>query len=95
MLADFRPWCFRLALIAITIASTAVIVAWTHPFPLISDGQGGYSDARNFYAMTAALGFSLLALLFAVVSAKARTLLVLGSIGLFLLSCVAMLSNGH
>ena len=95
MLSNVRVWCFRLALVAITIASTAVILAWTHPFPLISDGQGGYSDARNFYAMTAALGFSLLALLFAVVSAKARTLLVVGSVGLFLLSCVAMLSNGH
>ena len=71
------------------------MLAWTHPFALISDGQGGYSDSRNFYAMTAALGFSLLAVLFALISAKWRALLVLGSIGLFLLSYVAMLSNGH
>ena len=95
MLARLRLWCFRLALITITLASIAVVLALTHPFALISDGQGGYSDSRNFYAMTAALGFSLLAFLFAIVAGKLRAQLVLGSIALFVLSYIAMLSNGH
>ena len=95
MLARLRLWCFRLALITITLGSIAVVLALTHPFALISDGQGGYSDARNFDAMTAALGFSLLALLSSIVSRKWRTLLVVSSIGLFVLSYIAMLSNGH
>jgi hypothetical protein len=95
VIATLRLWSFRLATITIPLALLAVGLALTHPFPLVSDGQGGYSDSRNFYAETAALGFSLLAILFALVSAKRRMLLVLGSIGLFLLSYVAMLSNGH
>ena len=78
-----------------TLALLAVVLALAHPFPLVSDGQGGYSDSRNFYAETAALGFSLLAIPFALVSAKQRVVLVLGSVGLFILSYVALLHNGH
>ncbi len=77
------------------LASIAVALALAHPFALISDGQGGYSDARNFDAMTAALSFSLLAFLFSIVSGKWRARLVVSSIGLFVLSYIAMLSNGH
>lgn len=95
MLATLRLWSFRFATTTIALASLAVGLAWGHPFPLVSDGQGGYSDSQNFYAETAALGFSLLAILFALVSTRRRMLLVLGSVGLFLLSYVAMLSNGH
>jgi hypothetical protein len=95
VLATLKLWSFRLATIAIALALSAVGLAWSHPFPLVSDGRGGYSDSRNFYAETAALGFSLLAGLFGLVSTKRRMLLVLGGIGLFLLSSVVMLSNGH
>ena len=86
MLAMLKFWSFRLATITVTLALLTVGLAWTHPFPLVSDGQGGYSDSRNFYAETAALGFSLLAVSFSLVSARRRMLLVLGSIGLFFTS---------
>lgn len=94
MLERLPLWCFRLALITTTLNSIAVMAALSHRFGLVSDGQGGYFVV-NTYLVAAALGFSLLALLFSIISGKWIAWLVVGNIGLFLLGCISMLSNGR
>lgn len=69
MLERLPLWCFRLALITTTLNSIAVMAALSHRFGLVSDGQGGYFVV-NTYLVAAALGFSLLALLFSIISRR-------------------------
>jgi hypothetical protein len=95
MLSRLRLWCFRLSVLTIALGSPAVMLALAHPFPLIADGQGGYSNSRNFWAVTASLFLSALSFLFSIFSNRWRGRLILSSIALILLSYLSLFTDGH
>ncbi len=94
-LAIRRPWCTRLALGLLAAASLETLLALVHPFPLLSDGRGGYSDAPNFWIVLAAFATSMLAGLFSLIADQWRGRLFCFSLALSLLSYLAMFTNGH
>lgn len=91
----FRYWCTRLSLVTMSVAALAIPLALMQPFSLITDGHGGYSNSRNFFAVMAALCASALACLFSVFANQWRGRLILGSIALVLLSYLALFTGGH
>ena len=95
MLAARRSWCTRLALGLISLALLEALVALAHPFPLIADGHGGYSNAPNFWTTVAALSTSSLAGLFSIFAGKWRGRLIVASVSMFLLSYLALFTDGH
>jgi hypothetical protein len=95
LLAKLRVWCFWLSLLTIALALPAAVLALAHPFPLIADGLGGYSNSRNFLALTAALCTSALAFLFSIFANQWRGRLILSSIALVLLSYLSLFTDGH
>jgi hypothetical protein len=95
MLAARRSWCTRLALGLISLALLEALVALAHPFPLIQDGHGGYSNSPNFWTTVAALSTSGLAGLFAIFAGKWRGRLIVASVSMFLLSYLALFTDGH
>lgn len=77
------------------LCSLIVVCSWFHPFPLLPDGQGGYSDIRNGMLSLVALSAAFLTIGLAIFGRSAARLLLVGS-G-FLLTIVAygaLLSNG-
>lgn len=95
MLSNLRLWCFRLSVLMLVLGFPVVILALTHPFPLIADGQGGYSNSRNFSAVSASLFLSALSFVFSIFSNRWRGRLILSSIALILLSYLSLFSDGH
>jgi hypothetical protein len=95
LLSKLRVWCFWVSLVTIALALPAALLALAHPFPLIEDGNGGYSNSRNFQAVTAALCASALAFLFSIFANRWRGRLVLSSIVLILLSYLSLFTDGH
>lgn len=94
-LSKLRVWCSWLSLVTIALALPAAVLALAHPFPLIADGHGGYSNSWNFFAVTAALCASALAFLFSTFANQWRRRLILGSIALLLLSYLSLFIDGH
>jgi hypothetical protein len=88
-------WCYWLSLVTIVLALPTALLALAHPFPLIADGRGGYSNSLNFAAITAALCVSPLAFLFSIFASRWRGRLILSSIALVLLSCLSLFTDGH
>jgi hypothetical protein len=95
MLAARRSWCTRLALGLISLALLEALVALAHPFPLIADGHGGYSNAPNFWTTVTALSTSGLAGLFSIFAGKWRGRLIVASVSMCLLSYLALFTDGH
>lgn len=95
LLSKLRIGCFWLSLATIALALPAAVLALAHPFPLIADGNGGYSNSRNFSAVTAALCASALAFLFSIFANQWRGRLILSSIALILLSYLSLFTDGH
>lgn len=95
MVLSLRLWCYRLCLATLALALPAALLALAHPFPLLADGRGGYSNSRNFSAVNAALCTSSLAFLFSIFSNRWRGRLVLSSIALVLLSYLSLFTDGH
>jgi|GEM_PF-5854048 len=95
MLPARKSWCTKLALGLISLALLAALLALAHPFPLIEDGHGGYSNAPNFWTTVAALSTSGLAGLFSIFAGKWRGRLVAASVSMFLLSYLALFTDGH
>ena len=90
-----RVLLFRCGLFPGALCSLAVVCSWFHPFPLLPDGQGGYSDVRNFILLMASVSAALLTIGLALFGRGASRLLLAGS-G-FLPAIVgygAVLSNG-
>jgi hypothetical protein len=95
LLQRLRIYSYRLSLVTIVLALPIAVLALAHPFPLIADGHGGYSNSRNFSAITVALSVSPLALLFSVFASQWRGRLILSSIGVMLLSYLSLFTDGH
>jgi hypothetical protein len=95
LLQQIRVWCYRFSLVTVVLALPAAVLALAHPFPLIADGHGGYSNSRNFSAVTAALCISALAFLFSIFSSRWRGRLILSSTALVLLSYLSLFTDGH
>lgn len=102
MLAARKSWCTKLALGLISLALLAALLALAHPFPLIEDGHGGfedghggYSNSPNFWTTVAALSTSGLAGLFSIFAGKWRGRLIVASVSMFLLSYLALFTDGH
>ena len=74
----------------------AIVCSWFHPFPLLPDGQVGYSDKRNFMLSMIALCAAPLPVFLAIFGRGAPRLLLAGSgFRLVVLAYGALLSNGH
>ena len=77
------------------LCSLAVVCAWFDPFPLLPDGQGGYSDVRNDMLFDAALSAAVLTIGLALFGRGApRLLLAGGGFLLAIMALAAVLSNG-
>jgi hypothetical protein len=95
-LSRARLLLFRCGVLVGILCSATVVCSWFHPFPLLPDGQGGYSDKRNFMLSTVALFTAPLPMLLAIFGRGAARLLLTGSgILLVVLAYRALLSNGH
>jgi len=73
-----RLFLFRCGLLVSVLCSLG-ISSWFHPFPLLSDGHGGYSDVRNVVLSMAALYSALPAIGLAIFGRGAARLLLAGS----------------
>jgi hypothetical protein len=77
------------------LCSVAVGSSWFNPFPLLRDGQGGYSNVRNSILFEAALYTALLTIVLAIFGrGKARLLLAGSGFLLVIVAYAALLSNG-
>jgi hypothetical protein len=90
-----RMLLFRSGLLVSILCSLTVVSSWFNPFPLLQDGQGGYSNIRNSMLFAAALSTALLTIGLALFGLGASRPLLAGS-G-FMLAIVAygaVLQNG-
>ena len=86
---------FGSGLLVSVLCSLAVVSSWFDPFPLLPDGQGGYSDIRNSILFGAALSTALLTIGLALFGRGAsRLLLVGGGLVLAIVAYGAALQNG-
>lgn len=86
---------FRGGLLLSILCSLTVICSWFDPFPLFSDGNGGYSDIRNSLVFMGALSTAVLTIVVAICGrGAARLLLVVSGLVLTIMVYGAFLSNG-
>jgi hypothetical protein len=94
-LSRTRLFLFRCGLFLSIVCSLAVVASWFDPFPLLSDGHGGYSDIRNGTLFSGALFTALLTIGLAIFGRGAARLLLVGSGVLLTIAAFgAFLSNG-
>lgn len=95
-LSRTRRRLFKSGVFVGILCAVAVVCSWLHPFPLLSDGQGGYSDRRNFILSLAALYAAPLPILLAIFGRGGARLLLAGSgFLLVVLAYGGLLSGGH
>jgi hypothetical protein len=90
-----RMLLFGSGLLVSILCSLTVVSSWFNPFPLLADGQGGYSNIRNSILSFAALSTALLTIALALFGRGVPRVLLAGS-G-FLLAIIAygaVLQNG-
>ena len=86
---------FRGGLPLSILCSLTLICSWFDPFPLLSDGVGGYSDIRNSLLFMGALSTAILTIVVAISGrGAARFLLVVSGLVLTIMTYGAFLSNG-
>ena len=94
-LRSVRILLFRSGLLMSVLRSLTVASSWFDPFPLLHDGQGGYSDIRNSILFGAALSTALLTIGLALFGRGASRLLLAGSgFVLAIVAYSAVLQNG-
>ena len=94
-LTSLRLLLFNCGLGLSIVCSLAVLLSWLQPFPLLPDGQGGYSDIRNFDLSEGALLASLTTIALAVFGRSvARLILLASGVLLTIGACGAILSRG-
>lgn len=76
------------------VCSLVVLISWFNPFPLLSDGHGGYSNIRNSMLLDAGLVTALLTVLAIFGRGRSRLLLAASGIVLAFVAFAALLSNG-
>ena len=74
-----RRRLFKCGLGLSIVCSIAVLCSWLQPFPLASDGQGGYTDVRNFTISEIALLAALMTTALATFGRSVARLSLLGS----------------
>jgi hypothetical protein len=94
-LSKIRLALFRCGLVMSIICSFMVFSSWFNPFPLLSDGHGGYSNIRNSMLFDADLFAALLTVGLAIFG-RGRSRLFLAASGFVLAftAFAALLSNG-
>jgi hypothetical protein len=86
---------FRCGLLASILCSITVACSWLDPFPLVPDGQGGYSDIRNSILFATALLSAVLTMVLALFGRGAPRLLLAGAgFSLTVIGYGALLQNG-
>jgi hypothetical protein len=86
---------FRSGLLVSILCSLTVVSCWFNPFPLLRDGQGGYSNIRNSILFDAALSAALLTIGLAFFGRGASRPLLAGSgLMLAIVAYGAVLQNG-
>ena len=95
-LSHGRLILFRCGLLVSVLCSLGGVLAWVQPFPLISDGRGGYSDVRNWTLSIGTLYAAVSTIGLALFGRGAARLLLAGS-GLLLATgaYAAILARGH
>jgi hypothetical protein len=78
-LTSTRRLLFSLGLVLSIVGSLAVFLSWLQPFPLLPDGQGGYSDIRNFALSEGALVVALTTIALAAFGRSMARLILLAS----------------
>jgi hypothetical protein len=94
-LAKVRLTLLRCGLLMSIVCSLVVLSSWFNPFPLLSDGHGGYSNSRNSMLFDAGLftAFSMIGLaMFG--RGGSRLLLAASGIVLAFVAFAALLSSG-
>ena len=90
MSEGWRTRVFRFAMGCAAVAGLCTLLTWAAPFPLVSDGKGGYSGAANFYVAMAALLFAFLAAGWAPMAVEEAA----SSLWLVVLCCLCWLGLG-
>lgn len=94
-LSKVRLILFRAGLVMSIICSLMVFSSWFNPFPLLADGQGGYSNIRNSILFDAGLFAAFLTVgLAAFGRGRSRLMLAGSGIVLAVVAFAALLSNG-
>jgi hypothetical protein len=94
-LSRARVLLFRGGLLLSILCSLTVICSWFGPFPLLLDGNGGYSDIRNSLLFMGALSTAVLTIVVAISGrGAARLWLVVSGLVLTIVAYGAFLSNG-
>jgi hypothetical protein len=94
-LSGARGRIFKFGLLVSIFTSVLIACCWFNPFPLQSDGRGGYSAVRNYQLQASALCAALItASLGSFGRGTPRLLLICNGVALFGLACGALLSNG-
>jgi len=94
-LSRVRLTLFRCGLLMSIICSFMVFSSWFNPFPLLSDGHGGYSNIRNSMLFDAGLFTAFLTAGLAVFGrGRSRLLLAASGLVLVFVAFAALLSNG-
>jgi len=94
-LSKIRLILFRCGLLMSVVCSLTVLSSWFNPFPLLPDGQGGYSNIRNSRLFDTGLCTAFLTVgLAAFGRGQSRLLLAASGLVLTLVAFAAFLSNG-
>jgi hypothetical protein len=94
-LSGARGRIFKCGLLVSILTSVLIACCWFNPFPLRSDGRGGYSDIRNYQLQASALCAAFVtASLGSFGRGTPRLLLICNGVALFGLAYGALLSDG-
>jgi hypothetical protein len=89
-----RARVFKGGLLFSIVTSLLIAGCWFNPFPLQSDGHGGYSDARNYQLQASALSAAVVTTaLGSFGRGTPRLLMICNGVALFALAFSALLSN--
>lgn len=93
-LSGVRKRVFECGLLVSILTSVLTACSWFNPFPLLADGRGGYSDARNFQLQTSALCAAVVAVILGFFGrGRPRLLMICNGVALLVLAYFALLSN--
>ena len=89
-----RRAAFITGVCVLVVAGIATLTSWAHPFPLIPDGHGGYTDGNSLVFEAAPILALIASALVLFGHGTARTLAFCAGIFLLLAAYASILSNG-
>ncbi len=92
-----RKALFRIGLLTAVLSAALSVCSWIHPFPLLSDGQGGWRmNPLGDWVLFAGLSTGLLTMVLAFFGSRlSRIVLVTGGLLLLIFNGVAWLGNNR